>query len=260
MTDIAQVQRFWDARPCNVQHSNHNIGTQAYFDEVEYRKFRAEPHILDFSEFSRWRGQRVLEIGCGIGTMAINFARFGARYTGVELSAASLDITRQRFEVYGLAADLYHGNAEELDQFLPPQQFDMVYSWGVIHHTPCPEHVIQQISRYLRPGGVLKIMVYAQHSWKNYMIKAGLDQPEAQTGCPIATTYTQDSVRDLVGPDYVIDSIQQDHIFPYEIGAYRQHQYVMQPWFDAMPHDLFRCLERNLGWHLLVTAQRRSAA
>lgn len=261
MTDIAEVEKFWDDRPCNVRHSDHPVGTREYFDEVERRKFMAEPHILNFTEFSRWRGADVLEIGCGIGTMAVNFARFGARYTGVELSSNSLALTRQRFGVYGLKGEFYQGNAEELSSFLPAQQYDLVYSWGVIHHTPDPGRILREAAVYVRPGGVLKIMVYAQESWKNYMIEAGLDQPEAQWGCPIVHTYTRDSIQQLVnGAGFRVTAIQQDHIFPYNIPAYQAKQYVLEPWFQAMPKKMFAVLEQHLGWHLMVTAERGASA
>jgi 2-polyprenyl-3-methyl-5-hydroxy-6-metoxy-1,4-benzoquinol methylase len=257
MTTIDNVKKFWDARPCNIKHSDHELGSREYFDQVEQRKFMAEPHILTFSDFNKWQDRDVLEIGCGIGTAAINFARNGARYTGVELSETSLDLTKKRFAVYGVHGDFYQGNAEQLDEFLPHKQFDLVYSWGVIHHTPDPSCVITGIKRYLKPGGCLKIMVYAQHSWKNYMIEAGLDQPEAQWGCPIVHTYTKQSLTDLIGPDFMIESITQDHIFPYEIEAYKRKQYELQPWFQHMPKQMFTVLEKHLGWHLMVTARMR---
>jgi 2-polyprenyl-3-methyl-5-hydroxy-6-metoxy-1,4-benzoquinol methylase len=260
MTDLIEtVKDYWNRQPCNVRHSDHPRGSREYFDQVELRKFQAEPHILNFSEFSRWRGQKVLEIGCGIGTAAVNFARFGAKYTGVELSGESLDLAQKRFDVYGLTGDFYQGNAEMLSDFLPAKQYDMIYSWGVIHHTPEPGKIMAHLVNYLRPGGTLKIMVYARNSWKNYMIEAGLDQPEAQWGCPVVHTYTADSVSELIGPDFEIEEIQQDHIFPYEIEAYKRKEYVLQPWFQHMPKQMFTVLEQHLGWHLMVTAQRRGA-
>jgi SAM-dependent methyltransferase len=257
MSDIETVKKFWDDRPCNIYHSDHVLGSREYFDQVELRKFQAEPHILNFSEFSRWRGQRVLEIGCGIGTMAVNFARFGAHYVGVELSERSLALAQQRFDVYGLHGEFFLGNAENLVDILPAQQFDLVYSFGVIHHTPRPELVLDSIRSFLRPGGVLKIMVYARNSWKNYMIEAGLDQPEAQWGCPVVHTYTPESLTELIGSDFEIEEITQDHIFPYEIEAYKRKEYVLQPWFQHMSKRMFAVLEQHLGWHLMVTARRR---
>ena len=71
---VRDVQDYWNRRPCNVRHSKLEVGTRAYFDEVEERKYFVEPHIPEFAQFSRWKGKRVLEIGCGIGTDAVNFA------------------------------------------------------------------------------------------------------------------------------------------------------------------------------------------
>lgn len=256
MIDIATVQAFWDQRPCNIKHSAKPVGTREYFDEVEQKKFTAEPHILDFCEFDRWRGLRVLEIGCGIGTMAINFARSGADYTGVELSAESLKLTQQRFAVYGHTGRFYHCDAEHLTDTVPVEPFDLIFTWGVIHHSPDPRAILQQASAYMRPGTTLKIMVYATRSWKNFMIRAGLDQPEAQYGCPIAYTFTEQELMDIVGPGYDQVRIYQDHIFPFQIEPYKQGHYVLQPWFDVMPAEMFRVMEKNLGWHLMLTAKK----
>lgn len=118
---IEKVKEYWDKRPCNIRHSLAPVGTRQYFDEVEARKYFVEPHIPLFAEFEKWRGKKVLEIGCGIGTDTINFARAGATVTAVELSERSLELAKRRAEVYGLANKIkfYLGNAEELSKFVP---------------------------------------------------------------------------------------------------------------------------------------------
>lgn len=252
---IDDVKNFWDARPCNVRHSSKDLGTKEYFDEVESKKLFVEPNILSFSEFQKWKNKSVLEIGCGIGTAAINFARNGASYTGVELSSESLELTKKRFDVYGYSGDFYLCNAEELSSVLPNTKYDLVYSWGVIHHSPNPEKIVEEAKKYLKEDGTLKIMVYAKHSWKNYMIEAGFDQPEAQTGCPIAFTYTNDELISLLGKDMEVITLEQDHIFPYVVEPYKRNEYVKQPWFDSMSKEMFTVLEKNLGWHLMITAK-----
>src|SRR5579862_7399019 len=99
---IEQVRDYWDRRPCNIRHSTKPVGSREYFDEVEQRKYFVEPHIPGFAEFARWQNGSVLEIGCGIGTDTINFARHGACVTAIDLSEKSLDMARRRAEVFGL--------------------------------------------------------------------------------------------------------------------------------------------------------------
>ena len=87
------------------------------------------------------------------------------------------------------------------------------------------------------------------------MIEAGFDQPEAQSGCPLAFTYTREQIHQLLEPArFRILSIRQDHIFPYMIENYVRYEYKLQPWFEAMPREMFRALEQRFGWHMLVVA------
>jgi SAM-dependent methyltransferase len=251
---INEVKDFWNTRPCNIRHSGKEVGTKEYFDEVERKKFFVEPHIIDFTNFSSWNDKKVLEIGCGLATVGINFAFHGADYTGVELSEESLELAKKRFEVFEQSGKFYSGNAEELSSFVPAETYDLIYSFGVIHHSPYPEKIISEIKKYMNENSVLKIMLYAKDSWKNYMIDGGLDQPEAQYGCPIANTYTKQEVVELLD-GYEVISIEQDHIFQYQVEPYKEGKYVKQPWFESMSDEMFRILEKNLGWHLLITAK-----
>lgn len=251
------VRDYWNRRPCNIRHSTAAIGTREYFDQVEARKYLVEPHIPLFSEFDKWKGKKVLEIGCGLGTAAVSFACAGADYSAIELSDESLKLARQRFEVYGLKGNFYSGNAEELSRVVPGQQFDLIYSFGVIHHAPHPEKIVAETRKFMGPQSEFRLMLYAKNSWKNILIEAGFDQPEAQSGCPIAFTYTQDEVRALM-QDYEVIDIRQDHIFPYVVEKYVRYEYEFQPWFKAMPPEMFRALEQALGWHTLIRAKLKN--
>jgi SAM-dependent methyltransferase len=216
-----------------------------------------EPHILEFTEFDKWSGKKVLEIGCGIGTAGVSFARAGAIYSAIELSDESLKLAKKRFDTFGLKGRFYSGNAEELSAIVPLETYDLVYSFGVIHHAPHPERIVSEVRKYMGENSEFRLMLYAKESWKNIMINAGLDQPEAQAGCPIAFTYTHDEVRNLLG-DFDVTDIRQEHIFPYVIEKYVNYEYELQPWFKAMPKEMFAALEKQLGWHMLIRAKARN--
>src|SRR2546421_2554148 len=166
--EIARARDYWNERPCNIRHSTAPIGTKEYFDEVEARKYFVESHIPAFAEFDRWRGKKVLEIGGGIGTDTINFARSGAHVTTVDLSEKSMELARKRAAVFGLEDRIRFcaGNAEQLSAFVPPEPYDLIYSFGVIHHTPNPEAVLEQLRHYAGPGTTVKMMVYHPRSWE----------------------------------------------------------------------------------------------
>lgn len=268
---VADVQRYWDARPCNIRHSPKPVGSREYFDEVEARKYLVEPHIPGFAEFERWRGKRVLEVGCGIGTDTINFARAGAQVTAVELSSESLRIAAQRADVMGVAERIrfVQANAEELTVALAGEPYDLVYSFGVIHHTPRPDRALAEMRALAAPGGTLKLMVYHRHSWKVLSIVATqghgrfwetnelvAENSEAQTGCPVTFTYTRREACELVEHSgFRVQKLSVDHVFPYRVRDYVEYRYVKEPYFRWMPEPLFRAFEHRLGWHLLVTAE-----
>jgi 2-polyprenyl-3-methyl-5-hydroxy-6-metoxy-1,4-benzoquinol methylase len=268
---VEVVKEYWDRRPCNVRHSSQPLGTRQYFDEVEARKYFVEPHIIRFAQFERCRGKKVLEIGCGIGTDTISFAKHGALVTAADLSEKSLEIARQRAEVYGFRDHIrfYQGNAEDLTEFVPAEPYDLVYSFGVIHHTPHPTRVIEQIRHYVRPGSTVKVMVYHRYSWKVLWIlltygrgrfwrlqEVVARHSEAETGCPVTYIFSKREARELLERHgFKVKEIWVDHIFPYRISGYVQYQYARVWYFRWLPPRFFRWLERRFGWHLCVVAE-----
>lgn len=261
---INSVKNYWNTRPCNVRHSKKEFLSKEYFDEVESKKYFVEPHILSFAEHNKWNNKNVLEIGCGIGTDSINFVRSGANLTCVELSDESLNICKKRFETFNLKAEFYNGNAEVLTTFLPIKKYDLIYSFGVIHHSPNPENIINEIKLYMDKNTEARIMLYAKFSWKAlefYLLKGykfGFNYrktiqyfAEAQLDCPVAYTYTENEIINLL-KDFEIIQIEKDHIFPYVIEPYKNGKYVKKGIFRYIPNSLFRFLEKKLGWHYLI--------
>ena len=268
---IDTVRDYWNARPCNLRHSPAPVGTRQYFDEVEARKYLVEPHILGLAKHASWGGKRVLEIGCGLGTDTVNFARAGAQVTAVDLSKRSLELAKQRAEVFGLSdrIQFVEANAEQLSTYVQPRPYDLVYAFGVIHHSPHPEGVLQQIQRFFTGRHTtFKMMVYHQWSWKVLAVlfreahgqfwrleEALARNSEAQTGCPIAYTYTRASVKRLLAEHgFTVEDLFVDHIFPYRVADYIQYRNVKGLPFRWLPDSVMRTLERRFGWHLCVTA------
>ena len=264
---IDDVKRYWDARPCNAHHSTATAPLE-YSQEVTRRKYLVEPHIPGFAQFERWTCKSVLDLGCGIGTMALDFARSGAYVVGVDLSQESISIARSRRSAEGFSFQLISGDAETIKN--TRTGFSLVFSFGVIHHTPNPAAVVNTAYDALDPGGEFRMMVYNRFSWKAFWIimTYGRGQfwkwkelipkhSEAQTGCPITHTYTRSSVTTLLeDAGFIVESVSVDHIFPYRIKDYKEYRYVKEWYWRILPKRIFRWLEKHVGWHLLTVARR----
>jgi len=266
---VEKVRAYWNSRPCNLKHSNKKIGTKEYFDEVEAKKYKVEPHIPGFARYEQWKGKKVLEVGCGMATEGVNFARAGADYHGIDLTDEGIKLAKQRFKVFGLDGDLQQCNAEELTSCFPKgTKFDLIYSFGVIHHSPHPETIVAEMKKLLKVGGTLKLMVYSRISFKLFWVmkETGIwdfsksdaligKYSEAKVGSPVTYVYTFDELRDLIGPDFKVQEMYKDHIFKYDVEEYKKGNYVVDKMWDDVPEPLFRAFEKELGWHTMVTAK-----
>jgi len=256
MPTIDEVKKYWNSQPCGLLHGSAPVGSPEYYEQLTARRYFVQPHIPSFAAFAQWNGKRVLEIGCGCGTDARQFATWGAEYVGVDLSEKSLELAAQQFQTFRLPGKFVCGNAEQLSEFLPAQRFDLVYAFGSLHHTPFPNTALREMRCYMDDSSELRIMVYAENSWKAAMIDAGLDQYEAQANCPLANRYTQQQAQKLLEDNgFAVIEMWQDHIFPYQVEPYKRLQYAKKRWFDAMPNAVFAALEQSLGWHLLIKAR-----
>lgn len=246
-TLVDSIRAYWDAQPCNIKHSAADIGTPEFFRQVASRRYRVEPHIIGFMQPWRWKNRRVLEIGCGIGTDGAVFSRAGADYEGIDASQRSVDICAMNgLEAWRMDAESVYVKGSW------SHGFDLVYSFGVLHHIPDVELVLSRIPLLLAPGGEFRCMVYNTWSWKRFVLlfKGGLAASEAQAGCPYTRTYTTREVRKLLaGYGLKVVSVRNDFIFPYKVDKYINHEYV-RPWYMA----LLQPFKRWIGWHKLVVA------
>jgi SAM-dependent methyltransferase len=158
-----EVRRQWGNDPAGSDAAGDaKLGTPLSFRRVEENRYRLQPWMHDTFGYADWAGKRVLEIGVGLGTDLLQFARAGADVTGIDLTPRCIQLTTQRFEQEGLRSDLRVMDAERLD-FLGGS-FDCVYSFGVLHHTPAPGRAFAEIRRVLRPGGPFIGALYARYS------------------------------------------------------------------------------------------------
>lgn len=185
-TDVAardrykdEVKKQWDNDPAGSHFVKEaQPHTLEWFKEVEaYRYQEYAPWMLEIMEFERHRGHKVLEIGGGIGTDHAQFAQHGAETTDVDLSYGHMALAKENFRLRGLNGTFIHHDAETLP--FPDDTFDVVYSNGVIHHTPNTYRVVREIARVLKPGGKAIVMVYAEnslHYWRNLVYAIGVKE------------------------------------------------------------------------------------
>lgn len=160
-TDSAR-SGFWTENQPGFRFTDAVPGTPEFFAEVEAHRYALEPAIPELARFGDWRDRDVLEAGCGIATDGINFARSGARYTGVDFSDSAVELARRRFELESMDGQIVQASIADLP--VEDASQDLVYSNGVIHHLPETEDVVAEIHRVLRPGGVARVMVYHRDS------------------------------------------------------------------------------------------------
>jgi ubiquinone/menaquinone biosynthesis C-methylase UbiE len=166
-----RVRAFWQQHPCGTKFADAEMGSRRFFELVEEHRYRTEWHIPAAAGFDKAKGLRVLEIGCGLGTDGARFARAGAIYTGVDLTEAAVSLARRRFELEGLAGEFHVADAERLE--FDDESFDLVYTHGVLHHTPDAAAAVREVHRVLAPRGRAVVMLYHRDSY-NYRVNIGM--------------------------------------------------------------------------------------
>ncbi|HSE32687.1 MAG TPA: class I SAM-dependent methyltransferase [Pyrinomonadaceae bacterium] len=166
-----RVRQFWQEHPCGTKFAEAAPGSRRFFELVAEHRYRKEWHIPAAAGFAKTKGLRILEIGCGLGTDGAQFAEAGADYTGIDLTEAAIELAQKRFELFDLPGKFQTDDAEKLS--FPSDTFDLVYSHGVLHHTPDIESAISEIYRVLRPGGRAEVMLYHRNSY-NYRVNISM--------------------------------------------------------------------------------------
>jgi len=244
-----RVRAWWGEEPCGTRAAKHARGTRAYFEDIEADRYRREPEIHAFAQFTRYRGRRVLEVGVGAGTDFIQWTRAGADAWGVDLTPEAIQLVRERLAEYDLDGTVQVADAEALP--FADDEFDLVYSFGVIHHTPDTYKALGELIRVTKPGGEIKVMVYNRHSvaalfiWMRKALQRGvpwhgLKWAIAQLESPGTKAYTRREVETWA------ESFQMREVhvsswrtyYDYQRGHHRIFQVLAKP-LAALGGDRF---------------------
>jgi ubiquinone/menaquinone biosynthesis C-methylase UbiE len=265
------IRAYWNTLPCGFTHTRAAEGTQEFYDQIEHRRYFVEDHIPAVAEFDEHAGEKVLEIGCGLGTDLLQFARGGAEVTGLDLTPRGIELTRKRFDVYGLSGTFIVHDAESLP--FEDASFDLVYSFGVIHHTPNTRQVVDEIYRVLKPGGKAIVMIYHRRSFK-YMVDILLGHgvlggqllrkssaellnrfTEAQENSPLTKVYTPSEAKAMFGAFRQVET-SIHYIYKYRPEPYKRGEFKKRFLFGVLPSVCFKALARKFGWHLVIKATK----
>jgi len=194
---ISDVTAYWNERIHDLAMTSHPVGSREFFADLEQYRFEKLHYLPRLVDFGGYAGRRLLEVGCGIGTDLVRFAKGGARVTGVDLSQTAIDLARANVRWQGLEdrADLQVGNAEDLP--FADASFDVVYGHGVVQYTVDPERLLSECRRVLAPGGAAIFMVYNRVSWLNllsHLMRVDLEHADA----PVLRKYSIAEFRGLL--------------------------------------------------------------
>jgi SAM-dependent methyltransferase len=261
-----QAREQWSQDPCGARYgAKYEFATREFFDEVERHRYQEYapwmPEVMGFREFE---GRRLLEVGCGMGTDLLQFARGGAICTGVDLTPRSVEISSLHFGLYDMRADFVLGDGERLP--FASESFDVVYSNGVLHHTPDTARAVRELHRVLRPGGVAKVMLYHRNSlyyWTEIILHRGLLRGHFLRGRSpeeIMSRYVEYSSAEARPLVKVYSRRQALSLFePFRETKTEVEQMIREELRFLGPlvsEKMFSRLRRSAGWNVIITARK----
>lgn len=254
-TRLAAVREFWENNVHDWKVAKSEAGTAGFFQETEEYRFEKLHYLPKLVDFNGFAGQRVLDLGCGVGNDLSRFAKGGAQVVGVDLAPHSIELAKRNFEQRGLTGEFHVMNGEKME--FDDNSFDVVYCHTVLHFTPNPPAMVREIHRVLKPSGLAIIMTVNKRSWLNVLhrvMKIQIDHLDS----PIFHRYTINEFRTLLDPFREIKIIPER--FPvatkvHEGWKAKVFNLAFVRMFNLMP----RPLVRRTGHHLMAFARKEDA-
>jgi SAM-dependent methyltransferase len=224
------------------------VGTVKFFEELDDYRFEKLDYLPRLVDFNGYAGQRILEIGCGVGTDLARFAKGGADVSGVDLSETATNLATKNLEVFGLNGDIRVADGGQLP--FDAGSFDVVYCHGVLQYSADPAAIVREAHRLLAPDGEAIFMVYNRRSWLAWMSKrfgVRLEHEDA----PVLKLYTIGEFENL------LSVFPSRRIVPerFPVRSRLHHgakgilfNNVFVPTFNSLP----RSWVRGLGWHIMA--------
>ena len=251
---IGEIQKYWNERIHDVKMTRHPVGTLEFFEDLDRYRFEKLQYLPQLVDFAAFRGRRVLEVGCGIGTDLVRFARGGAFVTGIDLSETAIALARTNVKLQGVPndVDLRVANGEALP--FADESFDLVYAHGVVQYTADAPRLVAECRRVLRSGAEAIFMVYNRISWLNALSKVMRVELEHEDA-PVLKQYSMAEFRTLLSDFREVDIIPER--FPVRSRLHRGwkarlYNTVFVGAFNAVP----RPLVRRIGWHLMAFCKK----
>jgi len=264
--DKQRAREQWSKDPAGaVYGKTHEVGSREFFDEVEHHRYQDyAPWMPDLMGFNEFAGKRLLEVGCGMGTDLLQFARGGAKVTGVDLTPRSIELSRRHLSLYGQTGEFAVANCETLP--FADESFDVAYSNGVLHHTAETAGAVREIHRVLRPGGQARVMLYHRRSfgfWTQVVLLHGILRGEFLRGNsaadimskhvevnegggrPLVKAYSRKEARELFSMFREV----KIHVEQLTRGEF----YFLS---GLIPESIFRTLRTTVGWNVIISAQK----
>jgi len=256
-----EVRQFWNADPCGARY----LAGKEDFDAHARARYALETHIASFASFQDARGRKVLEVGVGMGADYLEWLKAGAQATGVDLSAVSIEKARRRCLLAGYQPDLRVADAEQLP--FPDESFDVVYSYGVMHHSPDTRQCLREAWRVLRPGGQARIMIYHHPSitgvmlWLRYGFLRGKSIRQTvfdHLESPGTKSYTQAEALELLHEFKNVEMrvvLSPGDLLLHQPSSRFQSRLHRLAW-KLFPRAVVRKFGRRWGLFLLITATK----
>jgi ubiquinone/menaquinone biosynthesis C-methylase UbiE len=256
-----EVREFWNSDPCGTRYLAGGMDFEAHANT----RYALEPHIPQFAQFASARGLKVLEIGVGIGADYLEWLKAEAQATGVDISAVSMERARVRCALAGYKPELQVADAEHLP--FADESFDVVYSYGVMHHSPDTSQCLQEALRVLKPGGKARIMLYHHPSltgamlWLRYGVLRGKSLRESvyeHLESPGTKTYTEAETLSLM-KEFVDVEMRQvfspgDLLLHHPSRRFQSFLYHLA--WKLYPRSLVRKFGRRWALFLLISATK----